>query len=93
MEEIEHIEDFKDIENNEALLLNKLNDLQKKVREFLNVKLKVNITGKEIKLDLKNKNIDNIELNLLSCLKFENLEEIDLSYNKISNIELLKDLI
>ena len=64
---------------------------KKKVREFLNVKLKVNITGKEIKLDLKNKNIDNIELNLLSCLKFENLEEIDLSYNKISNIELLKD--
>lgn len=91
MEEIEHMEDFKDIENNEALLLNKLNDLQKKVREFLNVKIKVNITGKEIKLDLKNKNIDNIELNLLSCLKFENLEEIDLSYNKISNIELLKD--
>jgi len=66
MEEIEHIEDYKDIKNNEELLLNKLDDLQKKVREFLNVKLKVNLTGKEIKLDLKNKNIDNIELNLLS---------------------------
>jgi len=91
MEEIENIEDLKDNENIEELLLNKLNDLQKKVREFLNVKLKVNITGKEIKLDLKNKNIDNIELNLLSCLEFENLEEIDLSHNKISNIKILKD--
>ena len=87
----EPFEDFKDNENIEELLLNKLNDLQKKVRDFLNVKLKVNLTGKEIKLDLKNKNIDNIELNLLSCLKFENLEEIDLSHNKISNIEILKD--
>ena len=55
MKEIEFIEDFKDIENNKALLLNKLNDLQKKVREFLNVKLKVNLTGKEIMLDLKEK--------------------------------------
>lgn len=34
MEEIEHMEDFKDIENNEALLLNKLNDLQKKSKRI-----------------------------------------------------------
>jgi len=88
MEYIGEIEDTKDIED---LLLNKLNDLQKKVREFLNVKLQVNLTGKEIKLDLNNKNIGNIELNLLSCLEFENLEEFNLSHNKISDIEPLKD--
>ena len=57
-----------------------------------NVKQKINLKGDEIKLDLNNKNIDDRELKLLSHLKFENVEFIDLSHNKISNIKILKDL-
>ena len=80
------------MEDNDIIILNKLENLQKKVLEFLNAKLNINLTGKEIKIDLNNKNIGNIELNLLSCVEFKNLEEINLSNNNISDIEFLKDL-
>ena len=73
------------------LLLNKLNKLENKVLEFLNVKLNINLTNEEIKIDLNNKNIGNIELNLLSSVEFNNLEEINLSNNNISDIEFVKD--
>jgi len=72
-------------------LLNKLNNLQKKILEALNARLKINLTGEEIKIDLNNKNIYNIDLSLLTCLEFKNLEEINLSHNKISDIEVLKE--
>ena len=73
------------------MIISLLSKLEAKVKDFFNVKLKLNLTGNEIKLDLNNKNIDNIELNLLSCVDFKNLEEINLSHNNISNIEPLKD--
>ena len=59
---------MEDIQEDESIILNKLNNLQKKVIDFLNVKLKMKMTGEEIKIDLNNKNIGNIELNLLSCI-------------------------
>ena len=71
-------------------LLNKIEKLEKKVIKFLNVKLNMNITRDEIKIDLNNKNIGNIELKLLSCVEFKNVEEMNLSHNNISNIEYLK---
>ena len=36
---------------NENKLLNKINALENRILEFLKVKLKVNLTGKEINLD------------------------------------------
>ena len=80
---------IKDKEN-ENIILNKINNLEKKILNFLNVKLSLNLTGKEIKLDLNNKNIGNVELQLLTGINFENLEELNLSKNNISDIKLLK---
>ena len=82
---------MEDMEENDIILLNKLEIFQKKIIKFLNVKLNINLSGEEIILYLNNKNIGNIELNLLSCIEFKNLEEIYLNNNKISNIESLKD--
>ena len=75
---------------NENIILNKINNLEKKILNFLNVKLSLELTGKEIKLDLNNKNIGNVELQLLTGINFENLEELNLSKNNISDIKLLK---
>ena len=71
--------------------MNKIELIEKKILNYFNSKLNVNITGKEIKLNLNNKNIGNIELDLLSGVEFKNLEEIDLSHNNISNIEPIKN--
>ena len=74
------------------MLINKLNFLKKKILEFLNLKLRINITGKEIYLDLNNKNIGNLELMLIITVLPDNLEGIDLSHNNISDIRLLANL-
>jgi len=78
-------------DNKKDMIISLLSKLEAKVKDFFNVKLKLNLTGNEIKLDLNNKNIGNIELNLLSCVDFKNLEEINLSHNNISDIEPLND--
>ena len=78
-------------EENEKILLSKLNDLEKKVLYFLNIKLKTHLTGNEIKIDLNNKNIGNVEINLLSGIEFKNLEELNLSHNNITNPDFIKD--
>ena len=72
-------------------LINKLNQLEQKILKYFNNKLNVQLIGKEISIDLNNKNIENIDLSLLSSIDFKNLEEINLSNNKISNIEPLKN--
>ena len=83
---------MEEIDNENEILLNKLNSLEKKVLDYLNVKFKINITGKEINLDLNNKNIGNIDLMLLTSILSDNLEYINLSHNRISDIRPLKDL-
>ena len=72
-------------------LINKLNQLEQKILSYFNNKLNVELTGKELKIDLNNKNIENIDLYLLSSVDFNNLEEINLANNKISNIKPLKN--
>ena len=55
------------------------------------VKLKnIIVSAKEIKIDLSNKNLSNMELNLISEIKFKNLEEINISHNNLSDIAPLK---
>ena len=78
-------------EDLERIMLNKIENLEKKILHFLNSKLNVSLTGKEIKIDLNNKNIGNIELQLLTGINFKNLEELNLSNNNISDIKLLKE--
>ena len=88
------MEEESEVENNnekENQLENKLNIIEKKVLDYLKVKLKINITGKEVSLNLSNKNIGNNELNLITSIPFDNLEEINLSHNRISDIYILKN--
>ena len=93
------ISDFKKIIKSEAYkkdfnnkLLNKINNVEKKVLNYMNIKLNVHITGKEIILKLNNKKIGDSEIKLLSNVEFNNLEELDISHNLISNIDPLVKL-
>ena len=74
--------------------LNKLDHLEKKfqntISEYLNIKLKVDFTGK--KINLNGKDLKNEDFKLLSYLELPNAEEIDLSHNKISDTSPLKNL-
>ena len=65
--------------------------MEKKVLNFFNNKLELQLTGDEIKLNLKNKNITNIDLSLLCEIEFKNLTDINLSSNNISNIEPIQN--
>ena len=65
--------------------------LEKKIKDFLTMKLKVDFDGTNI--NLSGKNIDDSDFNLLCCIPLENATEINLSHNKIqdlSPIEYLK---
>ena len=86
----DYTENFKSEEEN--LILNKINLLQKKILNFMNITLNINLTGNETKLDLSYKNIDDKTLNLFTGLKLENIEELNLSHNNISNVKILKNL-
>ena len=85
----DYTENFKSEEEN--LILNKINLLQKKILNFMNITLNINLTGNETKLDLSYKNIDDKTLNLFTGLKLENIEELNLSHNNISNVKILKN--
>ena len=63
----------------------------KKILNYFNVKLELKLTGKEVKLYLNNKKINDIDLELLTEVEFNNLKEIDLSHNNISNFKYLKN--
>ena len=82
----------KEEEKERTILLTKLNSLEKKVKDFLNFKLKVNITGNELSLDLNNKNIGNSELMLLTGVISDKVEDLNLNHNNISDIRPLKEL-
>ena len=83
-------------ENYKELLqksLVKTENLEKEILNMLNVKLKVKLVGNEIKIDLNNKNVENIDLKLLGLVRFNNLEEMNLSHNpKLSDIEPIAKL-
>ena len=64
-------------------ILNKINQLEEKISEFLTVKLKVDFKNK--KLNLNGKNLKDEDFKLISCLNLPNLEEIDLSHNQIKD--------
>ena len=81
---------FNDIEKKDYTILTKLNSLQNKILTIINVKLSINLIGNEMEIELNDKNIDNLTLNLLSDIEFKNLKEINLSNNIISDISPLK---
>ena len=78
-------------ESIEDAILKRLNILEEKILNYLNAELNIHLTGNEIKIDLNNKNIGNIELKSLSGLEFNNLEELNLRNNIISDSNILKE--
>lgn len=66
-------------------LLSKLKSLEQKVLSYFN------LTGKEIYINLRNSNFNDNKLELLSGVEFKNLEELNLSHNKITNILPIKN--
>ena len=72
-------------------LIEKVKGLEKKILNYLNIKLNVKLDGKEKIIDLNNKGIGTIELELLTGVNFENLEELYLKNNKIDDIGSFKN--
>ena len=85
------LSDVNTLNQSKFSLINKIDRLEKKIKEYFNLKFGIELKGNEIKINLNGKNIGNIGFNLFTALEFKNLEEIDLSNNNISNIEALKD--
>ena len=73
-------------------LINKFEKIEKKIFQYFKKRFNLEITGNETKLDLNNKNIIDSELKLLCKIRFNNLEELNLSYNNISDFESIKYL-
>ena len=73
-------------------LINKFEKIEKKIFEYFKKRFNFEITGNETKLDLNNKNITDSELKLLCKIRFNYLEELNLSYNNISDFESIKYL-
>ena len=72
-------------------LIAKLDDLERLARHYLNVKLKIELTGNELSINLNNKNITNFDLQLLSEIYFKNVESMHLNHNNISDITPVKN--
>ena len=65
---------------------------QKEAIKSLQDEFKIDLTGKEKKLSLRNRNLGDKGLKLISKIIFKNLKEIDVSGNKIKNIEPLNEM-
>jgi hypothetical protein len=76
---------------NRDQLIAKLDDLERLARHYLNVKLKIELTGNELSINLNNKNITNIDLQILSEIYFKNVESMHLNHNNISDITPVKN--
>ena len=70
-------------------LFYKLNNRHKTQLNQINKKFKLKINGNENKLNLSHKNIEMIDLQLFSGLKFPYLEELSLQNNNINSIDVL----
>ncbi len=78
-------------ESVEEKLRKKIDLLEKKVLNALNEKFKIELTLDVNKIDLSGKNFQNYDLRLLCAISFKNLEELNLSNNRISNLDGIKD--
>ena len=78
-------------QNNNEALKKKFDNVQTKLRNHFKKGLNIEITGKEEILDLSNRNITNVELNLLSGMDLQNLKILDLRDNYIENLDSLEN--
>ena len=80
-------------ESESEILYRKINDLERKVLYHLEFKFGIQINNNIIKLNLNGKNLCDIDILLLkkSNKDLNNLENLDLGYNNIKNIGILKE--
>ena len=81
----------KNEENIQIKYENKMKNNEKKILEYLNTKLQLDLKGDEIRLDLNNQDISPNDLTLFSLIEFPNLESINLSNNELSDINVLNN--
>ena len=84
----ENLRDSKDLKFLFTALKNEIEISNKAIEKFLNEK-KVKIGREEENLLLSNKQINDENIECISLIKFNQLKDIDLSENKITNIEPL----
>ena len=89
--EAENKRDPKELENLFKELELNIKIKNKSIKEFKD-KYNLEIKGNEERLILRSRGLDDYFLKLLSKLKLVNLKEIDLSFNKIKNVEYLSDM-
>ena len=87
----EYKDKSKEIENLEKEIdsLKSLEQVRDKYISDFNKKYSINITKDDTKLDLKNKNLKNDGLKMLTRINFPNLKELILSNNDISSFKCL----
>ena len=73
-------------------VLVKFENVHQKILNYFNQKLKTEIKPDAKKIDLDNKNLDNTDLNLISEVPFDNLEELNLKNNKFTDLKFLNNL-
>ena len=72
--------------------LEKSYNAQKEAIKSLQNEFRLDFTGKEAKLSLRNRNLGDKKFKLISKIIFKNLKEIDVSGNNIKNIEPLNEM-
>ena len=68
---------------------NNMNNCEKAIDDF-NIKYQTMITNKETRLILRHKNLEDIIFEEIREMSLYHLQELDLSFNKIKNIDYLK---
>ena len=70
---------------------NKIKNFENKIIDYLNIKYNLDLKADETKLDLYARDIPPNDLKLFSLIEFQNLESINLSDNKLSDINILNN--
>ncbi len=81
--------DPRELENALIEIKNNMNNCEKAIDDF-NIKYQTMITNKETRLILRHKNLEDIIFEEIREMSLYHLQELDLSFNKIKNIDYLK---
>ncbi len=81
--------DPRELENALIEIKNNMNNCEKPIDDF-NIKYQTMITNKETRLILRHKNLEDIIFEEIREMSLYHLQELDLSFNKIKNIDYLK---
>ena len=81
--------DPRELENALIEIKNNMKNCEKAIDDF-NIKYQTMITNKETRLILRHKNLEDIIFEEIREMSLYHLQELDLSFNKIKNIDYLK---